>query len=148
MSTLCCCYWEQNGQGGTARLKDALVFQWVPVGRLWSTCGALWSLQMSPKHHVGEVSGFWMNKQAEIQYGCSVKYLLITIVISNMKGQLQMLLLRSCLFLSIKEANLFPVLFVTWVTLCLVRSACVVSKMHPVCADKAQSNTVQDTFSA
>lgn len=64
MSTICCCYWEQNGQGRTACLEDAVMFQWVPVGKVGYTCGVLWSLQMSPKHHVGDVSvSEWTNKQ-------------------------------------------------------------------------------------
>lgn len=33
-----------------------------------------------------------MNKQAEIHYGCSVKYLLISIDIFNIKKQLEMML--------------------------------------------------------
>lgn len=52
---------------------------------------------MSAKYHVGDVSAFGMNKQADIKYGCSVKYLLISTIIFNMKRQLQMLLLKELL---------------------------------------------------
>lgn len=59
--------------------KQSMIYMWC-------------SMKLANVSETSRWWGFWMNKQAEIQYGCSVKYLLISAVIFNMKGQPQMLL--------------------------------------------------------